>query len=255
MIDVNVSLFHWPFRRLPNDSTDQLVAKLTAAGITQAWTGTFEAVLHEDSDGVNRRLVEECRKKGEGILIPFGCVNPTLPDWKEDVRRCKVEYLMPGVRLYPNYHDYTLESDLFADVLKECHRHKLIVQISLRMEDVRTQHPLVQVPDVDVQPLLKLLPKFPDLKIVLINAQRSVRGPLVTQLTEAGQLFYDIAMLEGIGGVGKFIQDVPYQRVLLGSHFPFFYLESSLLKLKESDLGDTIRSAIAEENAQTLITE
>ncbi|MDC0262073.1 amidohydrolase [Planctomycetaceae bacterium] len=252
MIDVNVSLFHWPFRRLPHDTTDQIVKKLKAAGVTCAWVGSFEAILHEDADGVNRRLAAECQQNNDGFLIPFGCVNPTLPDWKEDVRRCQENYKMPGLRLHPNYHGYALDSELFAELVAECHQRELIVQISLRMEDVRTQHPLVQVPDVDVKPLLELLPKFPGVKIVLLNSQRSLRGPLATQLTEAGDVYYDFAMLEGIGGVGKFIEGVPYQRVLFGSHFPFFYFESSQLKLKESDLGETIRAAIATGNAEKL---
>ena len=252
MIDVNVSLFQWPFRRLPHDETDQLVTKLKSVGVTKAWVGSFEAILHEEVDGVNRRLTEECKQQGDGLFVPFGCVNPTLPDWKEDVRRCQDKYKMPGVRLHPNYHGYTLDSELFSQLLAECHERELIVQISLRMEDVRTQHPLVQVPDVDVKPLLDLLPNFPGVKIVLLNSQRSVRSPLVTQLTKAGNVYYDFAMLEGIGGVGKFIEEVPYQRVLFGSHFPFFYFESSLLRLKESDLGETIRAAIASGNAAKL---
>lgn len=252
MIDVNVSLFQWPFRRLPHDDTASLVRKLLSAEVTQAWVGSFEAILHEDVDGVNRRLTKECQSQGEGMLIPFGCVNPTLPDWKEDVRRCREEYRMPGVRLHPNYHGYTLDSELFADLLSACEQHKLVVQISVRMEDVRTQHPLVQVPDVDLAPLLEILPKFPDLKIVLLNSQRSLRAPLSTKLAKTGQVWFDVAMLEGIGGVGKLMQEVPYQQLLFGSHFPFFYLESSLLKMKESDLGETIRSAIADGNAQKL---
>ena len=255
MIDVNVSLFQWPFRRVPHDDTVSLVKKLQSAGVTQAWAGSFEAILHEDVDGVNRRLAAECQTQGKGMLIPFGCVNPNLPDWKEDLRRCREEYGMPGVRLHPNYHDYPLDSELFADLLSVCEKRQLMVQISVRMEDVRTQHPLVQVPDVDLNPLLELLPRYPKLKVVLINSQRSLRAPLSTQLAKTGQVFFDIAMLEGIGGVGKLIRDVPYQQVLFGSHFPFFYLESSLLKMKESDLGQTIRTAIATENAAKLLDD
>jgi hypothetical protein len=123
------------------------------------------------------------------------------------------------------------------------------------MEDVRTQHPLVQVPDVDVTPLAELLPKYPDLKVVLLNSQRTLRGESATKLAKAGEVYFDIAMLEGIGGVGKFIEQVPYQRVLFGSHFPFFYFESAALKLKESELGETIRSAIFEGNAQKVLIE
>ncbi len=33
IIDTNVSLFHWPFRRLPLDETDKLLNKLRSLGI------------------------------------------------------------------------------------------------------------------------------------------------------------------------------------------------------------------------------
>ena len=85
-IDTNISLFRWPFRRLPLDETDALVRKLRSFGIVQAWAGSFEGILNRDIAGVNERLAEACRDYPE--LIPFGSINPQLPDWEEDLRRC-----------------------------------------------------------------------------------------------------------------------------------------------------------------------
>src|SRR5262245_23115673 len=45
--DTNVHLFEWPFRKLKYDQTALLVAKLRKHRITQAWAGSFEAVLHK----------------------------------------------------------------------------------------------------------------------------------------------------------------------------------------------------------------
>src|SRR5688572_5319092 len=55
IIDSNVHLFEWPFRKLKYDRTEGLVAKLRRHRITQAWAGSFEAVLHKQLDAINRR--------------------------------------------------------------------------------------------------------------------------------------------------------------------------------------------------------
>jgi predicted TIM-barrel fold metal-dependent hydrolase len=60
-------------------------------------------------------------------------------------------------------------------------------------------------------------------------------------------------MLEGIGGIEKLLADVPLERVLFGSHAPSFYFEAAQLKLHESQLSASQRSAITQENARRLL--
>lgn len=253
MIDVNVHLSRWPFRRLAGDETPRLVEKLQSCGIKQAWAGSFDALLHRDVQGVNARLAEECKRHGAGMLIPFGTVHPKLPDWQEDLRRCHEEHGMPGIRLYPSYHGYALDDPVFAELLALAERRKLIVQLVIRIEDTRMQHPLMLVPDVDAAPLADLVASRPNLRLVILNGLRGLRGNVLAALIKSGNVHFEIATQEGVGGIANLLETMPLERVLFGSHFPFFVIESALLKLRESELTPAQLEAISHQNARRLL--
>jgi predicted TIM-barrel fold metal-dependent hydrolase len=254
MIDTNLHLSRWPFRRVPDDDTPNIVAKLKAAGVTQAWAGSFDALLHRDLSAVNRRVADECARHGDGLLLPVGSINPTLPDWQEDLRCCSECDGMQVIRLYPNYHGYALDDPKFAAALDAAIERKLIVQLAVLMEDERTQHPLLRVPPVDLKPLKDLVAARPQLRLVLLNALMPLRADMIAALAEAGQVYSDIATLEGLAGLERLLKIIPYQRVLFGSHAPFFNHRSAVLKLQESDIAEPVRRAITVDNAARLLS-
>lgn len=254
MIDTNISLERWPFRRFVDDTPERLVAKLKARGVTEAWAGSFDGLFHRDIAAVNRRLAETCRQFGNGILRPFGTVNPVLPDWHDDLRRCHEVHRMRGLRLHPNYHGYTLDDPRFAELLSLATDRGLIVQLALSMEDERTQHALHRVPHVDPKPLAAIIAKQPKLRLVLLNAFRSLPVAQASEAAKAGQVWFDIAMLESVAGVAKLIEQVSPQRVLFGSHAPLFYFESAELKLVESGLPESVLQQIRMTNANQLLS-
>ena len=251
-IDVNVSLSRWPFRRLSLDVTEALVNRLKSQGVSHAWAGSFDGLLSKNLGSVNERLATECRERGRGVLVPFGTVNPILPDWQEDLRRCAEVHKMPGIRLHPNYHGYKLDEPRFAKLLEEAGRRGLSVQIAASMEDERVQHSLVRVPNVEFSPLIALIGKNPGLRVVLLNWFRAAKGELLGQLGRTGQVWFDIAMVEGVGGVSQLLEQVPASQVLFGSHAPFYYFESAALKLQESILSQQQLASISSQNAGSL---
>jgi len=223
--------------------------------ISKALAGSFDGILHKDIKAVNRRLVEECQSSGPDLLIPVGSVNPSLPGWESDVIACHEEWRMPGMRLHPNYHGYQLNDREVQKLFGMAAERGMFIQIAMRMEDVRTQHSLVKVPDVNFEALPKLMQQHSELQVTILNGMKSLSGASITKLTANPNLTIEIAMLEGVGGIEKLIKQVPYQQILFGSYFPFFYLESSLNKLKESDLGMQIEKQITWENAQKRFLE
>jgi predicted TIM-barrel fold metal-dependent hydrolase len=261
IIDTNVHLFQWPFRRLKYDRTEALVRKLRRHRIVQAWAGSFEALLQKQLDGVNRRLADECRDRGDGLLIPIGSINPVWPDWEEDLRRCHEQYRMPGIRIYPAYHGYALDHPELLRLLGTAARRGLLLQIVIRMEDERVHHPSIMAPAVVASPLPEVLGKVPEARVQLLNADTVFRSGRVPALIARTRTTFDIAAVEGDGGIGRLIADthptyrggVPVGRLLFGTHAPFFPCESALLKLFESPLDRPQLDQIMFANARRLL--
>lgn len=253
MIDTNVSIGPWPFRRFPGDTPPDLAARLKRKGVIQAWAGSFEGVFHRDLSAANARLARACETAGAGLLRPFGSINPASPGWQEDLRRCHEIHRMPGIRLHPNYHGYKLSDPAFRALLSAAAERKLVVQLVLSLEDERTQHPLMPVPPVDPGPLGAVAGKVPGLRLVVLNRNRIPADTGLLQLVQAAEVYFDIATIEGAGCVATLVEAVSEARVVFGSHSPFQYFDSALLKLKESGIHGSTETAILTGNAKRLL--
>lgn len=251
-IDTNVSLGQWPFRRLPLDRTDALLAKMAEHGIATAWAGSFEGLLHRDIAGVNQRLADECRQTG-GRLLPFGSINLALPNWEDDVRRCAEIHRMRGIRLHPNYHGYTLADPRFTKLLVLATERALLVQIAVLMEDTRTHHPLMVVPDVEVTPLADAMRAVSGARVQLLNSGKILDGPAATRLGAMSGVYFDLARVESAAGVGRQLRRLPAGRLVFGTHAPFFIYESAIIKLYESELTDAEARALLVDNPRRLL--
>jgi predicted TIM-barrel fold metal-dependent hydrolase len=241
MIDVNVNLSRWPFRRLVGDEPSDLVAGLRKRDVTQACAGTFDGIFHKDISSANARLAEDCHRYGASLLIPFGSINPKLPDWQEDLRRCHEVQKMPGIRLHPNYHGYDLKDPVFSELLHLAAARRLVVQLVVCMEDERTQHPLMRVAPVDLSPLQDILRNEPGMRLVVLNSDHVRNLAQVQKLSTADDVYFDISMVEGVGGVARL------------ANYPLFYFESAILKVRESGFTDTDGQAVLGENARRLL--
>ena len=234
IVDTNVSLFRWPFRRLPLDETEKLIGKFRSLGITQAWAGSYEGVFHRDLTAANARLAKACKRYPEFVAV--GSVNPLLPSWEEDLQRCTDIHRMPAIRLHPNYHGYTLSDPRLVKLVKRAAAAGRLIQIAVTLEDTRTQHPLMRVPDVDLAPLPKLMREIPAATVQILNDRP--RGPLLNSLAESTQVLFDTARVEATDGIATLIEKVSSKRVMFGSHAPFLVPEAALIRTSENELEE-----------------
>ncbi len=242
IVDTFVHLFDWPFRRLKYADTSQLIQKLKKHQISEAWAGNFEALFHKDIDGTNRRLMEECQRKGSGFFKPVGSVNPTWPDWEEDLRRCDEEYHMAGIRVHPDFQMIDLSSPEFLRLVTLATERNMFVQIAGDLEDPRHHHPLVQVRRASFEPIVEVARAVPKARIQLVHWNRKVGAALLQKLVEQPNIMFDTSRIEGAGELGALIngdswygpaEKISSERFLFGSHAPFFAVESALFKLFE----------------------
>lgn len=264
-IDTHVYLGPCPFRRLPLETQIESPASLTrfstalSTHSVACWAGSYEALLQRDFDGVNDRLAAlvASDKSASRQFQLFGAINPRVAGWRETLRRIHQVHRMRGIRLHPNYHGYTLADPELVALLDAAAQRDLIVQIAVRMEDSRTQHPSVSVPEVAIDPLLECLPQIPGLRVQLLNALRSVSDTLlVSRLSDFGVCF-DTAMLEGIAGIARAVEAVPEIRLCHGSFAPFFYPEAATLKIVEAapEIDARTLAAVASHHAENLLAK
>lgn len=247
LIDCHVYLGSDPFRRLGAENTAEFVQMLVRRGVTEAWAGAFEGLLRRDVADVNRELVQACK---DTPLRPCGTINPTLPDWQDDLRRCAEQHGMRVIRLHPNYHGYDLQAPAFRELLTLAAKHRMLVQLVVQMEDGRTQNPRVQVEPVDLKPLAGLLQALPEARIMLLNANAAM---LLRHLQACPNVWLDFAMIEGVGGVENLLKTWPLERLVFGSFAPVFYWESARLKMQESALNAAQAAAVQWQSASALL--
>jgi predicted TIM-barrel fold metal-dependent hydrolase len=261
VIDTNINLFEWPFRELKYSDTRALVAKLKKHRIVEAWAGSFEALLHKNISGVNERLARECREHGAGILRAFGTVNLAWPDWQEDLRRCHETLRMPGIRIYPGYQPFDLSHPDLPRLVAATRERGILLQIVFGMEDTRVHHPLIEVGTIVAMPLVEVLKAEPGAKVQLLHFSGNLQGTDLRALMNETNAAIDISRWEGNGAVGRMIGTapgattarVPVERVMFGSHAPYFPVETALLKLIESPASAEQLQAIMQGNARRLL--
>lgn len=244
ILDCNAHLGEHPNRPLRPLTEDFLRER----HIHEAWVAPYEALLQRDLAAVNARHVERC----SGRLKPVGVVHPGLLGWQDDLRRCQQEHGLRMLRLYPGYHGYTLGDASLVRLIEDATEAGMRVQIVAQMEDTRTQHPLLQVKPVDFKPLAALLKQVPEARIMILNANAVMAQTVLRGLPN---LWLDMAMIEGVGGVENLLQHWPTERLVYGSHAPFFYAESSLLKLQESELTETQLNSIRNGNPRAWLAD
>lgn len=73
-------------------------------------------------------------------LVPCATLNPAYAGWERDLRQCREEWDMHGVRLFSQHHGFKLAGPVCLELVRSAVAAGMYLQISLRLEDRRQRH-------------------------------------------------------------------------------------------------------------------
>ena len=211
LIDVNVSLGHWPFQRFAVRTPAQLERRMRRESVATAWVSAIESVLHPDPD-VYDDLLATALAGRRGLRL-VKTVNPTLAGSAERLDRWCARRRPRAVKLFPGYHGYDLGDERVAAVMALARRRRLAVMVQMRVEDERSHHPLMKVPPVSVADVARLARAFTSVPVVALCAYLAEARTLTTM---APNVHVDLSFLETLDTVASALTDIPVRQLLFG---------------------------------------
>lgn len=252
MIDANAFMFHgnWVFRSLSLWFPPSMGSVQWQAGIQYTLESPIAAIFYEDPQIANFEIL------GQTKLIarphPVAVLNPTLRNWQKSLRICHEDYKAVAIKLHPNYHTYHLTDGAARELLAACGEIGLPVIVQMRMQDTRSHHPLMQVPDVDINEVLEAAAATPQTQFVIGGIKWGEASSKANDINALPNVWLDISQCEVVDVLRRLIRLFGAKKLLFGTHAPFFYIKSALLKLEEARLTEEERELITERNAREL---
>lgn len=252
IIDCNANLGNWPFRRTTYNDPASLLERLGRVGIERAWVTLLDAVMYKNVHAGNAPLAEMVADFP--ALLPVATINPIWPAWEKDLAECAGPLGFRGVRVNPNYHGWALGDAVFGELLTAAGELGMFVEIAVRMTDERHHHPLVMVPPVNLAPLPAAAASHPSVSVVVANVKNGEAAALAHSGELPGNVYFEMSHIESINGVKTTADAVGIERVLFGTHAPYYYPEAAHLKVfTESELSEAEIAAISHENAERMV--
>ncbi len=247
IIDVSSGIGPWPFMPLKRTTPEELTSAMEEEGIDLALVAPIDGICYKNPHMINSLHIE--RLSGFRNLIPIPIIDPQMGDAEKEILRA-VDLNLPAIRIYPNYHGYSLGCLEMDKVAQICGEKDITIMIQMRIEDARGHHPMMKIPDVDISEVLSAIETWPNVKVIISCAHYSevIKSHVAERILERPDTYIDTSLLERVDTLHSVISNVDYSRILLGTHSPFLYIRANMLKVKGIE-DEEVFHAITHTNA------
>lgn len=260
-IDTHAYIGHWPYRQLRGSTCEALVRRLDEFGIDQAWVGNIHGLFYRNCHEANRELAAQIAPFRDR-LMPFAVINPTYPEWEEDLKQCAGEFGMRGVRLYPQYHGYLLEDEACLAAVLAAQALDLVCAFTVRMVDERQQSWLDTTQKLSMDDIAELISRAPKGKFQILHAApQALEKPESKATLKAARVMMDTVY--GTGVPVGFISAYPLAKAVdtfgadhfaFGTATPFRDYPSHILRLATfKEAGTETFEKLWHKNAQDFL--
>jgi predicted TIM-barrel fold metal-dependent hydrolase len=251
IVDVNVFSGHWPFRRIPDAAPNGILRLMARTGTRTVLVTPLNAVFYRLWLDALGELVEAMATVDSTNLRLLAAVNPNFPDWEADLDLALQNYPLAGIRLFPNYHRYSLLDPATARLFARAAAANLPVMITARVQDERIQHPLMPVPAVPLAQIASALQAHPEVPIVVSMLTLREIDQIGSALKAHPNAAFELGYIKGDStNMVQAIERYGAQRILYGTAMPLHYPESTLNAVMMAEISDADRAAILGENAR-----
>jgi len=255
IIDANAWLGHWPFRQLHYNDARGLLCLMDSSGIDKAVVSSIHGIFYKNCQRANEELAEQVRGHRDR-LIPFATLNPGYPGWQRNLRLCRDELGMAGMRLFPAYHQYDLTDSSSLEMIAAATEMGLPIALPMRVVDVRQRHWMDRERNLTVSEMEAVVSACPKTSFIMLNALGLESSPMFAGNRDGGrQVMTDISRMTAVMGnnIGALIDNYGAGSVVFGTGIPFNYARPALLKLEVLRAEPEVKEAIAHGNLERLL--
>jgi hypothetical protein len=250
-VDVSAWIGAYPFREIPHPDASVLVRVLKRERIDRAWVGSLPSAWHRDPSPSNAWLYEQLGAHAD-VLLPSPTIRPDWPGWETSLDEA-VERGAPSVRMYPLQLGVGSAAPMLASAARACGDRGLIIQLTVRFEDLRQRHPMDTSPDLTAAHIRAVVRADSRVHVIVSGAGRDLIEETHWSLTPAEQsrCFWDWAWVWGPPEehFTHLVKTIGADRFVFGGYWPlrliqapvatFSLLEAFLPRLTTSS-GDQI---------------
>ena len=252
LLDINAYIGHWAFRQLRHNTAETLVQLMDKNKIDKAIVASINGTLYKNVHSANEEIAEETKQFSDR-LIPFATLNPTWAGWKEDLKKCAEDLNLKGLRLYPQYHGYSLTDSIALEIIDAATELNWAVQVPMTLVDRRQRHSWDIAKDITPEEFEKVVALRPNTKWMFLNSFGINPENLPSNanyLIDFANPYYQTLLRREIP---KLIDTAGSNHIAFGTDMPFRIPNAAILKLENLEISSNDKENIAWKNAMEML--